>query len=118
MFQRFGPLLLQVWREVCRHIEIGESVDRLAPTLAKHVPADFLVVRYIELARSALETVAIGNCRASDVSLRPRSDCTPAALERITHWCRLQQVLRAAAQTINETLTALLPAGLEGDVLA
>jgi transcriptional regulator with GAF, ATPase, and Fis domain len=118
MFQRFGPLLLQVWREVCRHIEIGESVDRLAPILAERVPADFLLVRYIEPARSAVETVAIGHCRTSDVSLRPRSECTAGGLERITNWCRLQQVVRAPVESMNETLPELLPAGLAGDVLA
>lgn len=31
--ERHAGLLLDVWREVCRHIEIGDSVERLAPLL-------------------------------------------------------------------------------------
>ena len=38
-------LLLRVWREACRHIEIDESIERIAQQIAEHIPADFVLVR-------------------------------------------------------------------------
>jgi transcriptional regulator with GAF, ATPase, and Fis domain len=116
--QRFGSVLLEIWREVCRHIEIGESVTRLAPLLAKRLPADFFLVRHIDLHRSFLETVATGLCRDVSVNSRPRSECTPPVLDRIVSWCRQQQILREPARELEQRLPGLLPAELDGDVLA
>ena len=65
-------LLLDVWREVCRHLEIGESVGRLAPILARRLPVRFLLVRHFDLQRSCLETVATGCCASHPMTLRPR----------------------------------------------
>ena len=63
-------LLLNVWREACRHLELAESVERIALLLADHVPADYLVVRQIDLTRGGLETVAVGRCRLGRRALR------------------------------------------------
>jgi transcriptional regulator with GAF, ATPase, and Fis domain len=118
MLQRFGDVLLDVWREVCRHIEIGESVDRVAPILAKRLPVDYFLVRHLGLNRSFLETVATGHCRGVPVSLRPRSEIAASLIDRIIAWCSLQEVCRRAAAELNQELPGLLPAELEGDVLA
>ncbi len=53
-------LLLEVWREVCRHLEIHESVERLLPTLAEQIPLEALAIRRVDRQRSCLETVACG----------------------------------------------------------
>src|SRR5438270_14079684 len=99
--QRFH-LLLDVWREVCRHLEIGESVERLGPILARRLPADFLLVRHLDLSRSCLETVATGRCTTEPVTLRPRTDCPPASLDRLLKWCRPEQVIRQPAAGVTE----------------
>jgi transcriptional regulator with GAF, ATPase, and Fis domain len=44
-------LLLDVWREVCRHLELQEAVDLIAPLLAKRIPIGGLVVRRLDLNR-------------------------------------------------------------------
>ena len=36
--ERFRDVLLDVWREACRHIEIAESTAAIAPMLAHHLP--------------------------------------------------------------------------------
>jgi transcriptional regulator with GAF, ATPase, and Fis domain len=118
MIQRSGSLLLEVWREVCRHIEIGESVARVAPILAKRLPADFFLVRHLDLNRSFLETVATGECRSTAIELRPRSECAPGAMDRIINWARQQQVVRRRAEDLESELPGLLPTGVEGEVLA
>jgi transcriptional regulator with GAF, ATPase, and Fis domain len=116
--QRFSPLLLDVWREVCRHIEIGESAERVAPILARRLPADFLLVRHFDLARSGLETVAQGQCRPGPVDLRARSECPLPVMDRVVRWCRRGEVLRGEAKALHQDLPGLLPEALEGDVLA
>ena len=69
-------LLLGVWREACRHIDIDQSAERIAHLLANHIPADLLIVRRIDAGRHLLETVASGACRsgvALPTSTRGRS---------------------------------------------
>ena len=56
-------MLLNVWREVSRHILIDESVTRVMPLLSPELPLDALLVRYVDLARSSLETVAAAMVR-------------------------------------------------------
>lgn len=111
------PILLELWREVCRHIEIGESVARLAPILADYLPADFLLVRHFDVQRSCLETVATGLCRARPVALPATSECGPQDLERLLLWCRQGQVLRQSATRFNKEMPGLLPPGVRGEVL-
>src|ERR1700722_2921208 len=48
-------LIFDVWREVCRHLEIHESVERLLPRLAESLPLDALAIRRIDRPRSCLE---------------------------------------------------------------
>src|SRR5262249_5632533 len=114
----FSPLLLELWREVCRHIEIGESVARLAPILADHLPADFLIVRHFDIAHSRLETVATGICRPGHVALSPRSELSPQDLDRLLIWCRQSRNWRLDASKVMSQLPGSLPAGMQGAVLA
>ena len=57
-------MILDVWQEVCRHLEIHESVERLLPRLAEELPLDALVIRRIDRQRSCLETVAFASVTA------------------------------------------------------
>ena len=56
--QKFMPLLFEVWKEACRHIEIRESVERMAPVLTRRLPVDLLLVRRLNLERASIDTVA------------------------------------------------------------
>jgi transcriptional regulator with GAF, ATPase, and Fis domain len=114
----FRPILLELWREVCRHIEIGESVARLAPILSRHLPADFLIVRHFDISLARLETVATGICRPGPVTLPPRSELSPQDLDRLLIWCRQGRPLRLDASRIMSRLPGLLPPGMKGAVLA
>ena len=58
--ERYAGLLLDVWREVCRHIEIGESIERLGPILMRRLPVDLVLIRRLDPERSSVETVATG----------------------------------------------------------
>jgi transcriptional regulator with GAF, ATPase, and Fis domain len=116
--EAFTRILLALWREVCRHLEIGESVARLAPLLAEHIPADLLLIRHFDMQHSCLETVATGPCRSGAVSLPARTECSPHSLEQLLVWCRQGQPLRIDAEQLNLELPGLLPDSLMGEVIA
>jgi transcriptional regulator with GAF, ATPase, and Fis domain len=92
MEQQFQQLLLAVWQEACRHIEIGESTANIAAVLARHVPAQRVLVRRIDRARSGIETVAFGLSRGRPADTRV--DCSVAELESLLAWCRRGRVAR------------------------
>ena len=56
----FRDVLLEVWREACRHIEIHESASTLAALLERHLPLAALMVRRFDAGHHALDTVAYG----------------------------------------------------------
>ncbi len=102
--KQFTPLLLEVWREVCRHIEIGESVERVAPLLVRRLPVDLVLVRHLDVPRSLVETVGSGLGRPGQTSPPPRSVCRPEDMERLLVWCKQESILCAAAEVANEQL--------------
>jgi transcriptional regulator with GAF, ATPase, and Fis domain len=119
--ERHAGVLLDVWREVCRHIEIGESIERLAPILMRRMPVDTILVRRLEPARSHLETVAVGRRSPAGkvpVPGSPRTDLATADLERLVEWCGRGKVYRGTDKAVRRRLPGLLPDGPEGTVLA
>jgi hydrogenase-4 transcriptional activator len=56
--ERYNELLLDVWREACRHIEIAEATDLITPLLLRQLPLDQLLLRIVELDRGTVDTVA------------------------------------------------------------
>jgi transcriptional regulator with GAF, ATPase, and Fis domain len=115
---RFVHLLLDTWREVCRHIEIGESVDRVVPILTERMPLDVFWVRRIDVNRSCVETVATGQCRGQVPPVRARSDVSPDELAQLLAWCEQRKILHQPVQSIYRSFPGLCPEGLDGEVLA
>ncbi len=115
----FQQVLLGVWQEACRHIEIGESTANIAAMLIRHWPIERILVRRIDGQRSALETVGIGPA-AERLPTDARSECSPAELESLLKWCREGQVVRgrgAKSPGGDLPLDKILPGGYRGDAL-
>ena len=55
----YGPLLLEFWREACRHIEIERSVDTFAGLLSRELPLATLRVVRFDRSAGALELCAV-----------------------------------------------------------
>lgn len=118
VMQRFMPLLLSVWREACRHIEIHEATSGIAPLLRKYLPADLVLVRRIDLQRSCLDTVGVG---ASASALTPKGTRTALSSESLEHllaWCRRGEVLRLPQEGSAIGHDLIVPEAVEGEVLA
>ena len=116
--QKFMPLLFEVWKEACRHIEIRESVERMAPVLTRRLPVDLLLVRRLNLERASIDTVATGLCTQAWLAQPMRSSCGPHEMESVLAWMRQGNVIRSDIAELRTRLPALLPEGIEGSVLA
>ncbi len=120
--ERHAGLLLDVWREVCRHIEIGESIERLGPILMRRLPIETILVRRLDPARSCVETVARGGRSPAAPTAMPatevvRTDVAAGELEGLAAWCGRGKVYRGTDRVVRKKLPGLLPEGLEGTVL-
>jgi transcriptional regulator with GAF, ATPase, and Fis domain len=117
--EHLSSLLVEVWREACRHIEISESAPNLAAILARCVPISQLLIRRIDQAKLLLETVAIG-CRISE-NLLPdaRSESSPKVMQRILNWAADGRVINCDEQAdLEEWVRTLIPRGVQGNILA
>ncbi len=114
-------MLLDVWREACRHIEITESADRIARLLAPSLPAGFLVVRRLDPEHRRLETVTVGVSRSADAQPLPvhtRTELTVDQLRTVLDWAATGTVLRGSHGPRNAVTSLVSPPGLRSDVLA
>ncbi len=53
----YSELLLDVWREVGRHLEIQESIDRIGRLIGQRMPFESVLVRVLDVERSRVETL-------------------------------------------------------------
>jgi transcriptional regulator with GAF, ATPase, and Fis domain len=111
----FRALLVDVWREACQHIEIGEATARIAPMLPAYIPLGLVLIRRMDLKRGCLETVAIGVCGGASRPERTRSDLTPEQMEAIIRWGRAGRAVHGRGIP---PAPLIVPPGLRGDVLA
>jgi hydrogenase-4 transcriptional activator len=118
--ERFGDLLLQVWREVCRHLRIEESVERIAPLLGSWAPTDLILVRQFDLQKSTVESLASGRCRGGEPPSHAtaKSELRREHMERILAWSRSRELLKGSAREIEKKLPGILPKSFGGHVLA
>jgi hydrogenase-4 transcriptional activator len=114
-----SDLLLQVWREACLHLELNDSVGRIARIVADHAAADLLVIRQVDVTRSALETVAVGACRAdAAASIHARTECQGAIMRELVAWCRGNAIIGGPVPSSNTLLQTLTPLEYRGECLA
>lgn len=115
---RLVPMLLEAWREAGRHLEIDEAVERVAPLLERRLPADVVLVRWFDVGRGCVETLAASACRPGAACPESkRTELAPEELEELLAFAREGRVLHRRAATLAHRLPGALPDGLEGDVL-
>lgn len=115
--QRFMTLLLSVWREACRHTEIGEFAPCITPLLNKRLPVDLLLVRRMDLRRSCVDTVGTGAGESATPPAETRTPCSTEQLEQLLAWCRHGEVLRLSQETRSEDRSLFLPKGVKAEAL-
>src|SRR6476661_49917 len=86
--ERFHELLLDVWREACRHIEITESTATIAGMLQQTLPLQCLVVRRLDVPHHSLETIAWGATAGHVTPPAAKTELSPPKLKRLLEWAK------------------------------
>jgi hydrogenase-4 transcriptional activator len=112
---KFNALLLSVWREAARHIDLAQSLQRIAPLVRRRMPVDAMHIRRLDLPRSSVETIAADAGAAPFDSVR--TILTESQFQQLIAWCRRGEVRRISARSRKEPLAQVLPDGAAGDAL-
>ncbi|HIJ73395.1 MAG TPA: sigma 54-interacting transcriptional regulator [Candidatus Hydrogenedentes bacterium] len=116
---KFREILLDVWREACRHIDIAESTANIAQILVQHMPLGQLLVRRGDPERVCLETVAIGFPERDTGDLGVRVECTERQWQQLVAWCAEGNVVQRRGQsTFWDEPGLVFPSNARGDVLS
>jgi transcriptional regulator with GAF, ATPase, and Fis domain len=108
----------QLWREVCRHLVLEESVRNIAPIVGRFLPVDEVIVRRASSDRRSLTTVAYGACGEVD-DADPRSSRTElgaAEGRALEAWLDAGRAVLLDAE--GEVDRVLAPSGMRGSVVA
>ena len=111
---------LEVWREACRHIEIEESLGRMATVLAREFPIGIVYLRLLERDRSRLLTLAAIDHRGAIPGTPARTDLTEEELAGVEAFLASGRVRhsREATDALTELLVPPAAGGPGTEVLA
>ena len=107
---------LPLWREICRHPEIGGALLKLVPHLRLELPLQAVLVRRFDVARRQLETVAEEARDPRSLPPHPQSDYNDAQLQAVLAFCREGRIVHGQ-QHSSALLGSLVPQGLRGDLI-
>ncbi|MCC6207870.1 MAG: sigma 54-interacting transcriptional regulator [Gammaproteobacteria bacterium] len=85
---KFEHLLLDVWREVGRHMELTEAVDNITALLAPALPLSALEILHLDARRGDIETIAVGRRDGRPAAHGRRLGMTTMRFERLLEWMR------------------------------
>jgi len=111
------PLLLEIWREACRHIQIQEATANITAFLAKHLPLGGVIVRRVEESHRTIATVAaagVGRWTPPEPSGTP---VTATQLRRLRTWGEEGKLLRQRSDEDSFESRLLVPHDVRGEAL-
>src|SRR5688572_4872942 len=111
-------MLLDVWREACRQLNLSESIVRLGELIRRTVPVDVVMVRRIALDEGVIETVALTVCGAAPIPRHARIDIQADDQARVEAWLREGAVIQSAARDRSPLLQVLAPKDVAGRLMA
>ena len=111
-------LLLDVWREACRHLAVEDAFERIAALVGSRLPADVLVLRRVDPERRRIETVPAGRGGRTAHAGAERTECTAQQLDELLRWARRGAVLRCGPMTKQQLGQVIPPRGIWADVVA
>jgi hydrogenase-4 transcriptional activator len=112
--------LAELWREVSRHLELNESVRRIAPMLAGHLPVDLIVLRRYDRDPVRLTTVALASARsgAAPELAASRTECEADGAQELARFMSSGKAALLRGPATAALARALTPQGVRGDVIA
>lgn len=80
--EKFYTVLLNVWREACRNIDLSESTPIITSLLQKDLTLDQILVKRVFFESRITETVAVG-FPGKELELSRRRDCSDMEIKRL-----------------------------------
>lgn len=115
--QRTSQLLLDIWREACRHIEIDEFLRTVSPSLVRHAPIEQVIVRRFDRETGSLITVAAAPPPDGENALGERHDYSAVDFKQLLRWGASDRIV-TRGKRLTGILGLLVPEGIETDVIA
>jgi hydrogenase-4 transcriptional activator len=112
--------LTELWREVSRHLELDESMRRIAPILAEHLPLQRVLVRRLDREPTRLTTVASASARPTSFQEQQatRSECDVANVDELMRYLAEGRALLLNPNEQVRLCRTLIPQGLRASVIA
>ncbi len=115
--QKFRTLLLDVWREACRHIEVSEAGANIAELVGRHVAhAQFCLLRVDSANCTLVTSVAIPAQQPFSPGSAP-VPVPPHLISRLNDWCRGGRLAHCAKRP-SGILKLILPEEFSQECLA
>jgi transcriptional regulator with GAF, ATPase, and Fis domain len=113
-------MLLDIWRDVGRHLDLQKCVDEVVVRLKDHLPRALLLVRRLDADRSFLETVASSSIGRPVIPAptRRRTECSARDLAELNAWGRTARVSSRRTAAPGPILDLVRPRDLDGDWIA
>lgn len=116
---QFPALLLDVWREVCRHFAIEQSVQTIARILTHQMPIDRLHVHSLDLGQGLVIPRAVGLADGHGENLPAPSPLRSADRRVLQEWLRRREVLlHDVGDDPHEVMRLLIGNEIDGSWLA
>ncbi len=117
--EKFKEIILDVWREACRHIEIVQSVPQITKMLIQHIPLRQLLICQIDYTRSQIKTIAVGFDDQDHGQDFISKKCTKDQIEAVKVWHQKGNILtRGQSKSTKKLISILLPLDTGSNVLA
>lgn len=117
--QRFQQFLLHVWREVCQHLEIGESAERIAQMLGDHLPlARLAIYRLDPVTRRAVLVADISPATGNAPDAALGEEFSERQLKRLMQWIRTGGISQRSDRRDGPPLPNLPGLDPDADVIA
>jgi len=115
---KFQKVLLDIWQEACRHIEIKEMTQNIAQMLLHDMPIDQIMIRQITPDEECLETVALGFLDPLHIQPESHSNCSKVEIKKLLKWCAQGKIFyRSADNLLKNSTSIVVPAGIRRDVI-
>src|SRR5215217_6316023 len=113
----FRGLLLGVWKETSRHIEIQEATENIATMLAQQMPLSAVLIRRLDASRHGLETVARAEADDELPPLAAFTQLSTSNFKKLVAWAKSGIALQKSRRELPRELPLIVPEPVEGDML-
>lgn len=109
-------LLLAVWKEACRHIELRESAASIAAIIAERLPDSLLMILRFE-PTSFVELAAEASCGLVQSSEHTRHQLSEQVFQDLLRWCNEGSRIRARVSEVQRRWPGLILEKFRGQLL-